>query len=60
MLVAGDLAEAAVALEPPRPGPASLGSASAATRSIVFLFSGQGSQYVSMGAGLYASEPDFP
>ncbi|HEY7389821.1 MAG TPA: beta-ketoacyl synthase N-terminal-like domain-containing protein [Bryobacteraceae bacterium] len=54
-----DAAAAAEALEQLEPGRVMTGAAPSADRPVVFMFSGQGSQYVNMGLGLYQCEPDF-
>jgi acyl transferase domain-containing protein/NAD(P)-dependent dehydrogenase (short-subunit alcohol dehydrogenase family)/ubiquinone/menaquinone biosynthesis C-methylase UbiE/acyl carrier protein len=41
------------------PGPEHVDSQESQDRSVVFMFSGQGSQYVNMGSELYRSEPTF-
>jgi acyl transferase domain-containing protein len=59
-VVASDPLEAAKILSSPQSARFSAGScARPGQSSVVFLFSGQGAQYLNMGSGLYASEPVF-
>ena len=51
--------DAAGALETLDPGVVFKGAEEVASRPVVFMFSGQGAQYVNMGLGLYTSEPLF-
>jgi phthiocerol/phenolphthiocerol synthesis type-I polyketide synthase E len=59
MLVCQDVDDAISALEPIDPKRAITSSQETADRDVVFMFSGQGSQYVNMGLELYQSEPVF-
>ncbi|RKH14638.1 SDR family oxidoreductase [Corallococcus sp. CA053C] len=58
-VVARTTADLAAALAERTPGRVFSGSAENSGRPVMFLFSGQGSQYVDMGKGLYAQEPVF-
>lgn len=58
-LVASDAAEAISLLEKPKDRKVLTGSTNQRRRPIVFMFSGQGSQYVDMARGLYDTEPEF-
>ncbi|HEX7317732.1 MAG TPA: beta-ketoacyl synthase N-terminal-like domain-containing protein [Pyrinomonadaceae bacterium] len=58
-LVCRDLEEAAALLERPEPRRVATGSEESQNRAVVFMFTGQGSQYPTMGAGLYEHEPTF-
>lgn len=51
--------EAAGILASPEPDRIAAAETGTQARSVVFLFPGQGSQYVNMGRGLYRDEPDF-
>ncbi len=57
-LVAGDKDEAVSLLESPDRHVIT-GSTSHRRRPVVFMFSGQGSQYIDMASGLYEAEPEF-
>ncbi len=54
-----DVASAVATLESGGPGVRWTRRSPAGGRRVVFLFPGQGAQYVDMGRGLYASEPAF-
>lgn len=58
-LVCRDLAEAVQALEQPAAHRVMTGTQEGRGRAVVFMFTGQGSQYLNMGAGLYEHEPLF-
>jgi acyl transferase domain-containing protein len=58
-LVCRDRADALRILDPPDPQRVLTGVAQADDRPVVFLFPGQGTQYVGMAAELYAHEPIF-
>ncbi|CAM3106796.1 acyltransferase domain-containing protein [Corallococcus sp. ZKHCc1 1396] len=58
-VVARTLAELITALEERTPGRVFSGAAENAGRPVMFMFSGQGSQYVDMGRDLYEQEPAF-
>jgi len=58
-VVADSLKEAAVRLEKPDAVFGAQGKAGRAERPVVFLFSGQGTQYPGMAAGLYREHPVF-
>lgn len=59
MLVCRDLADAVTALETLEPKRIVTQFQEPKERSVVFMFSGQGSQYVNMALELYQSEPTF-
>jgi acyl transferase domain-containing protein len=56
-VVARDPSKAAAALKKPAAAPVMAGVRSGSGRPVAFLFSGQGSQHVGMGHGLYEIEP---
>jgi acyl transferase domain-containing protein/acyl carrier protein len=58
-LVCRDSADAVALLERPDPRRVATGSQESQSRPLVFMFTGQGSQYPQMGAGLYEHEPSF-
>ena len=59
MLVSSDIADAAKALKTLEPERVFTNGGETQTRPAVFMFSGQGSQYVNMSRELYESEPTF-
>ncbi|MBV9578635.1 MAG: type I polyketide synthase, partial [Chloroflexi bacterium] len=59
LVVSGDAAAAADALEARDPRAVVDASSESRERPVAFLFTGQGAQYVNMSRGLYASEPLF-
>ncbi|RYZ41730.1 MAG: SDR family oxidoreductase [Myxococcaceae bacterium] len=58
-VVARTTADLVAALEERTPGRVFSGTAENTGRPVMFMFSGQGSQYVEMGKGLYETEPLF-
>jgi acyl transferase domain-containing protein/thioesterase domain-containing protein/acyl carrier protein len=58
-VVAATTEEATSLLTKPDPGRVFTGQAAARAPGVVFMFSGQGSQHVNMGHGLYETEPIF-
>jgi thioester reductase-like protein len=58
-VLCGDLSDAVRALRARAPRQVSTGAHDGGSRPVVFMFHGQGAQYVGMGAGLYRSEPVF-
>jgi phthiocerol/phenolphthiocerol synthesis type-I polyketide synthase E len=58
-VLCGDAGDAVRALRTRTPRQVSTGVAEGGSRPVVFMFHGQGAQYVGMGAGLYRSEPVF-
>jgi acyl transferase domain-containing protein len=59
MLVCQDVEDALSALDPPDPRRLIRSAQEPLERDVVFMFSGQGAQYVNMGLGLYENEPVF-
>ena len=59
MVVCRGVEDAAHALTSLAPGKVFTGTASGGVGEVVFMFSGQGSQYVNMGLELYSTEPVF-
>jgi acyl transferase domain-containing protein len=59
MILCQELEDAKTALEELTPGPVKGAVCDIAERHVVFMFSGQGAQYVNMGKGLYQKEPVF-
>ncbi|MFP4437568.1 MAG: type I polyketide synthase [Chloroflexaceae bacterium] len=59
MLVCRDREDAITALTGPDPRRVFSGTCEVDARPVVFMFSGQGAQYVNMGRDLYAGEPIF-
>lgn len=59
MVVAGSAAEVVSALRASGPHRVYTAEQPVANRPVIFMFSGQGAQYVNMGAELYAVEPTF-
>ncbi|MCU0286481.1 MAG: condensation domain-containing protein [Acidobacteria bacterium] len=59
MTLAGSLEEAAQALSSPESGKLHVSVTKEEDRHVIFMFSGQGAQYVNMGLDLYQSEPVF-
>jgi amino acid adenylation domain-containing protein len=59
MLVCRDLNDALDALEKRDPARLFTAQAQAASKPVVFMFTGQGAQYVNMARGLYETEPTF-
>ena len=58
-VVCSDPGDAVRALRTRAPRQVSTGAIEGGSRPVVFMFHGQGAQYVGMGAGLYRSEPVF-
>jgi acyl transferase domain-containing protein len=59
MILCQELEDAKTALEELTPGPVKDSLCDIVERPVVFMFSGQGAQYVNMGKGLYQKEPVF-
>ena len=59
MLVCRDAADAVAALERRDPSRLLSGQTAAQAKSVVFMFTGQGAQYVNMARELYETEPTF-
>jgi phthiocerol/phenolphthiocerol synthesis type-I polyketide synthase E len=58
-VLCGDSEDAVRALRTRAPRQVSTGAHEGGSRPVVFMFHGQGAQYVGMGAGLYRTEPVF-
>jgi phthiocerol/phenolphthiocerol synthesis type-I polyketide synthase E len=59
MVVCQDVNDTLAALDPVDPRRVATSVLEPLDRDVIFMFSGQGSQYVNMGLGLYKSEPTF-
>lgn len=59
MAICPDYEHAVAALSSTQPGKLFTGKTKAQARTVIFMFPGQGSQYVNMGLGLYRSEKVF-